>query len=179
MDLLALAKSELLRSNADSRHPFRFFYLATQGVYPEVRTVVKRDFSSLDWSVLFYTDARTPKVQQMRQAPEVSALFYHPKKQLQLRLKGEVELIGPGHKAYSDYIEKVKQSPAVKDYNSLQPPGTEIAGHESPGSGEELHFLAIRIRPVLLDILQLGKEQHLRMAYSREQEQWVSKRLVP
>ena len=42
MILFDLAKAELIRSNADRRHPFRYLSLATHGVYPEIRTVVKR-----------------------------------------------------------------------------------------------------------------------------------------
>jgi pyridoxine/pyridoxamine 5'-phosphate oxidase len=179
MDLLALAKAELVRSNADQRHPFRFFYLSTQGKYPEVRMVVKRDFSHLDWSLLFFTDERSPKVAQIKERALVSALFYHPKKHLQLRMKGAAELIGPEHEAYTQYVEKVRESPAIKDYTSAEAPGTVIMKESQLQHGQDLHFMAIRIRPVYLDLLQLGKEEHLRMSYRQVAGAWQVHRLVP
>lgn len=179
MELLDLARAELLRSNADAKHPFRFFYLATQGAYPEVRTVVKRDFSHEDWSVLFYTDARTPKVEQIKAEDKISALFYHSKKQLQIRMKGTAELIGPESEEYGRLLEKVRQSPAAKDYTSLQAPGSPMEDATTPRRGESLHFLAIRIRPVELDILQLSREEHVRMEYTLRDGAWTGQRVVP
>lgn len=179
MDLLELVKAELVRSNADQRHPFRFFYLATTGTYPEIRTVVKRDFSQEHWDIVFFTDARSPKVTQIKNAGKVSALFYHPKKQLQLRMKGDAQLIGPDQEAYAAYFDRVRQSPAARDYMALHPPGTEIDEDAALTFGNELHFLAVRILPRYLDVLQLGKEKHVRMAYVRRDEQWQGKKLVP
>lgn len=179
MDLLESVKAELLRSNVDHRHPFRFFYLATTGTYPEIRTVVKRDFSQEHWDVVFFTDARSPKVEQIKKQGKVSALFYHPKKQLQLRMKGDAQLIGPEQEAYASYLDRVRQSPAAGDYTALHPPGTEIEKDTEPASGKELHFLAVRILPRYLDVLQLGKEKHTRMAYVRRNGQWQGKKLVP
>lgn len=179
MDLLALAKAELVRSNADQRHPFRFFYLSTQGKYLEVRMVVKRDFSHLDWSLLFFTDERSSKVAQIKERALVSALFYHPKKHFQLRMKGAAELISPEHEAYAQYVEKVRESPAIKDYTSTEAPGTVITKESQIQHGQDLHFMAIRIRPVDLDLLQLAKEEHLRMSYRQVAGIWQGHRLVP
>ncbi|PHN03198.1 pyridoxamine 5'-phosphate oxidase family protein [Flavilitoribacter nigricans] len=179
MDLFESVQLELSRSNADRRHPFRFFYLATFGDYPEVRTVVKRDFSAADWSVSFFTDARSPKVGQMEQNDRVSALFYHPKRQLQLRMKGQAQLITAEDADFGDYLEQARQTSGLKDYRSLLAPGTEIEGEAPEKSDEALHFLAIRVVPVSLDVLQLGKEQHLRRAYRRVGEEWQRTVLVP
>lgn len=48
MKLFNLAQAELLRSNADRRHPFLYFTLATFGRYPEARTVVNRHVNPAD-----------------------------------------------------------------------------------------------------------------------------------
>ena len=87
MELFNLAQAELLRSNADRRHPFLYFTLATFGRYPEARTVVNRHVNA-GLSVLLFTDRRTSKVSQARESPRVTALFYHPKKKLQVRMNG-------------------------------------------------------------------------------------------
>lgn len=178
MDLLALAKAELNRSNADRKHPFRYFYMATLDEYPEVRMVVKRNFAP-DWSVLFYTDSRTPKVKQIRNNELVSALFYHPKKQLQIRMKGRAFFIDETHDDYDRHLQEVKQSPAQTDYMTAKPPGSEIGSEAQIEMGESLYFLAIKIRPEYLDILQLGKEQHTRKAYTLEDGDWKVSVLVP
>ena len=71
------------------RHPFYRPILTTiDGNNPEVRTVILRGFSEKDRTLICYCDARTPKVSQIRGNPNVSWLFYHPKKWLQLRLSG-------------------------------------------------------------------------------------------
>ena len=89
MELFKLAKAELLRSNADRRHPFLYFTLATFGQYPEARTVVKRH-AGQDLSLLFFTDSRKHKVRQIKKNAKVSALFYHPNK-----MRGQREYTPP------------------------------------------------------------------------------------
>ncbi|MCB0551597.1 MAG: pyridoxamine 5'-phosphate oxidase family protein, partial [Phaeodactylibacter sp.] len=140
MELFELAKAELLRSNTDHRHPFRYFSLATFGLFPEVRTVVAREVSQ-SLSVLFFTDSRTPKVAQIKENPRVSALFYHPKKKLQARIKGMAELIGKGHEAYPSLLERVKNSDALKDYTAVLAPGSKVKDTLDVIYGDSLHFM--------------------------------------
>ncbi|MEM6965141.1 MAG: pyridoxamine 5'-phosphate oxidase family protein [Bacteroidota bacterium] len=177
MNLFDFAKSELIRSNADRRHPFRFFSLATLGVYPEVRTVVKRKFA-MDWSVLFFTDSRTPKVMQLKNDPKVTALFYHPKKQLQIRLKGLAEIISVGEE-FEKYYQQIQQSKSIKDYTTQAPPGTEISNEFEVIYGDDIHFLPIKIIPQKIDILQLNRTQHLRSSYEINDGEWMASKLVP
>lgn len=178
MELFELAKAQLTRSNADRRHPFRYCYVATSGDFPELRMVVKRNFGP-DWSVLFFTDARTPKVEQIRNEDRVSVLFYDDKKLLQIRMKGRAVLIDEEHEDYGRYVDQVNASPAQSDYKSIQAPGTEVSGEKDIKWGDALHFMAIRIEPDYLDILKLGKEQHTRRAYVRDGAEWQEKILVP
>lgn len=178
MQLIEKIRTELIRSNGDRRHPFRYFHLATFGDYPEVRTLVLREFGP-DWSILFYTDARTPKVQELRQNSRVSALFYHPKKQLQLRIKGTASVIDPQQKDYHHYLKKVEQSPFLQDYTSVLPPGAPVMDASGIEYGEQIHFLPVLIRALELDILQLGREKHQRRAYFLKGERWEEVVLVP
>lgn len=178
MELFELAKAELLRSNTDHRHPFRYFSLATFGLFPEVRTVVAREVSQ-SLSVLFFTDSRTPKVAQIKENPRVSALFYHPKKKLQARIKGMAELIGKGHEAYPSLLERVKNSDALKDYTAVLAPGSKVKDTLDVIYGDSLHFMAIRINPLQMDVLQLGKGQHQRRGYTWEEGEWAEAILVP
>ena len=180
MDLLELAKTELLRSNVDRKHPFRLLYLSTWGVYPEVRTVVKRKIDS-DLNLTFFTDSRSPKVEQIRNNSKVSALFYHPKKKLQIRLYGQAILIDEGHGDFDRYLQTIKQSPSLKDYTTIQAPGSSLPQEEEAVGlfGEEVYFLAVEIHAQKLDVLQLGKESHQRSIFIRQEDEWLEQPLVP
>ncbi|MBX2873473.1 MAG: pyridoxamine 5'-phosphate oxidase family protein [Saprospiraceae bacterium] len=180
MDLFEIAKAELLRSNADRKHPFRLMYLSTFGEYPEVRTVVKRKVDS-ELKLTFFTDSRSPKVDQLREHPKVSVLFYHPKKKLQIRLYGQAQLIDEGHGDFDRYLQSVKESPSVKDYTTIQAPGQTLSEESEAGAlfGDEIHFVAIEIHPARLDVLQLGRESHQRSLFMREKDNWIQQELVP
>lgn len=180
MDLLELARAELLRSNGDRKHPFRLMYLSSIGDYPETRTVVKRK-ATLDFTLTFFTDSRSPKVSQIRATPKVSVLFYHPKKKLQVRLYGQAHLVDEGHGDFNRYLQSVKESPSLKDYTTLQAPGDPLlAGPEaSVLFGDEVHFIAIEIKPEKLDILLLGRESHTRSLYVQREGAWHQQPLVP
>ncbi len=176
MELLDLAKAELLRSNADRKHPFLYFWLGTQGDYPEVRMVVKRD-ADPDFNITFFTDSRSPKVEQIRKASRITSAFYHPRKKLQVRLKGEATFIESGA-YYEKALQRVESGSSSKDYSTLKPPGAPLQG-EVPELGEVLHFLVVKILPERLDILQLGTDQHQRASYSKSGTIWEETLLVP
>ena len=178
MELLQLAQSELSRSNADRKHPFRFFWLTTSGDFPEVRTVVNRGVGT-DLSVLLFTDARSPKVDQIHNSPKVSALFYHPKRMLQVRMRALAHLIGPEDGEYGDLLERVRQSASIQDYTTLVPPGSVLSAGSVPEFGKEVHFMAIRLVPAELDVLLLSREGHQRSLYQRDGSGWTEIRLVP
>jgi pyridoxine/pyridoxamine 5'-phosphate oxidase len=178
MSLFQLAKTELLRANADRKHPFRTFWLGTFGTFPEVRTVVKRK-TYPDLRTLFFTDSRSPKVQQMLTNPKVTALFYHPKKKLQVRVKGEACLVDPAGKEFEALLDRLRQSPAIKDYTTLHAPGTEITEAETSLFDEQVHFAAVEVKPLEIDILLLGEHTHERMRYTLEAGAWQEISLVP
>jgi pyridoxamine 5'-phosphate oxidase len=177
MNLLETAKTELFRSNADRKHPFRLMYLATRGAYPEVRTVVKRHIDQ-ELRVLFYTDQRSPKVQQIQHDPRVSLLFYHPRKQLQVRIRGEASLLTAGSE-YEARLQQIKQSPGLKDYTTGAAPGSLLQEGTAFGENDEIHFAMVKIHPHLIDVLQLAPKGHQRAEYQWQNDQWAERRLVP
>lgn len=179
MELLTLAKAELRSSNADRKHPFRYFYFATLGDFPEVRTVINRKVD-LDLTLTFFTDARSPKVQQIRKNKQVSALFYHPDKKLQIRMSGLAELVDKRHGDFDRLLNEVKQTSSLKDYTTLQAPGSTVPDEAELLFGDEVYFLGIKIKPIKLDILQLEREGHRRSAYAKnENGEWAATVLVP
>ncbi len=180
MELLTIAKEAFFRSNVDKRHPFRYFTLVTFGeTYPEARTVVSRRVSNT-LQLLIFTDARSPKVAQIQKNNRVSALFYHPKQKLQVRMQGEASLIDDTHPDYPQYLHQVKSSPLVQDYTTLQAPGSLLTDDQiSIDHGDTLHFLAIQVTPHRLDVLKLDRTQHQRAQYTKNGEHWEEQKLTP
>lgn len=176
--LLQYAQGELLRANADKKHPFRFFTLATLSQYPEVRTVVLRK-AMADFSIVLFTDSRSPKVIHIQTNPHVSALFYHPKKSLQVRIRAKAHLLTEDSPDYHDYLNRVKSSPSVSDYTSSLPPGAKLGESIKPASTEVIHFQPIILKPDSIDILQLSRDGHERAAYRFDGGEWVETKLVP
>jgi pyridoxine/pyridoxamine 5'-phosphate oxidase len=178
MNLFELAKEELLKSDKDREHPFCMFFMATAGDYPELRTIISRKIDP-DLSILFYTDPRSPKVEQIRENNRVSALFYHPEKKLQVRIKGKAYLIENIRMLYPQLLEHIKNSPLKKDFTALEAPGSVVEENYTPRLGSEIFFEAVRIVPDEIDILQVGKDEHLRCLCTEEKGVWKQERLVP
>jgi hypothetical protein len=156
---------ELHRGALDPKHPFRYLTLATEGKhFPQLRTVVLRKLSpSLDFHV--FTDARSGKVKELLETPRASLLFYHPKKQVQVRIKSTVSFHSEDElaKAYWAKLPAHRQS----EYRSTFAPGTPI---DSPQAGWEEtatrnFFSVLKFNPLSIDLLQLSKEGHLRLQF--------------
>lgn len=169
---------ELHRGALDPKHPFRYLTVATVSEqFPQVRTVVLRQFTA-DLEFLVYTDARSFKVQELFKLPQVSLLFYHPKKQLQVRINAKATIHEEDElaKAHWNQVAKHKQF----DYQSLLAPGTRI---EKPEMGWEInpkraHFLVLRFSPISIEVLQLAREGHLRIQFDLATG-WQGAWLVP
>ena len=179
MKLFELAREELLSSNEDRDHPYCVFWFATFGDYPELRTVISRKVED-DLSILFYTDPRSPKVAQIKANGRVSAIFYHPGKMLQVRIRGNAFPIENIRMLYPQLLHEIKNSPLKKDFTARRAPGTVVEEPYEAQYGSEVHFEAIRIVPEIIDVLQVNMEgPHLRYQYTLEKGDWKEARLVP
>ncbi|MEY3648561.1 MAG: hypothetical protein RLZ13_1446 [Bacteroidota bacterium] len=169
---------ELHRGALDPKHPFRFLTLATAGAqFPQVRTVVLRQLTST-MEFLVYTDVRTAKVRDLLETPRVSLLFYHPKKQVQVRVKAIATLHVEDALAQEHWkrVSEHRQS----EYKSGLAPGTRI---ETPDLGwethsESAHFSVLKFSPLSIEVLQLAREGHLRMQFELAAG-WQGTWLVP
>lgn len=172
------AKRELVYGHAKKRHPFKYFTLATiENGTPRQRTVVLRK-TLTDLSLVFFTDKRTQKVIEIQQNPSCSALFYNPKKLLQLRIQGTAELITDTAQI-ATYWHTVQQA-SKKDYTTSIAPGTPIKNPDAVSySYEEHHFCPVKIVPNSIEFLQLKRPNHLRVLFTKEQEGWSGEFLVP
>jgi len=179
MNLLSFAKAEFQLSNKERGHPFHHCYFSTFGEYPETRMVVNRAVSR-DLEVTFFTDSRTPKVDQIRENERVSALFYHPGIQLQVRLYGTASLITRKDTSYTRYLKKVMSNADwTKDYTALNIPGAPKKDEGTIIYGSTINLLVVKIKPVHLDIVLLGSKQHHRSKCKLVGEIWTETEVVP
>ena len=144
--LLEEVRQELLNGPSKKRHPFRYFTLATiKNGEPKQRTVVLRKTLE-DLSLVFYTDKRTAKIKDLQNNASFSALFYHPKKLLQIRIEGKAALI-TDKELIAKYWHTV-QSSSRKDYTTDKAPGTPIKNHDNVEyESEENYFCPVKLIP--------------------------------
>ncbi len=73
----------------DSEHPFHTPVFGTDnGNLPSLRIVVLRRFWRKPSALAFHTHIGSPKIEQIKNNPNVSWLFYHAKEKLQARING-------------------------------------------------------------------------------------------
>ncbi|MFH2046031.1 MAG: pyridoxamine 5'-phosphate oxidase family protein [Pseudomonadota bacterium] len=122
-DVLKSSWKELHKGVRNFRHPFyRPAFTTITNNKPEVRTIILRGFLEEDRTLISYCDARSPKVSQIRNNPNVSWLFYHPKKWLQLRLSGTATVHIDDNTSESQW-KKVSQTNRI-NYCTEMPPGS-------------------------------------------------------
>jgi len=175
---LDYCKGELVNGYVKRGHPFRYFTLATiSDGKPRQRTVVLRKLLP-DFTAVFYTDTRSQKVQDITDNSYVSALFYHPKKLMQIKLEGQAKLITDA-KELDSYWKSIPES-SRKDYITHLAPSSNI---ENPDQVEYVndqpHFTAIKIIPEAIEYLQLKRPNHMRILYTKQADDWQGQFLVP
>ncbi len=156
-----------------------------------LRTVILRRFIAPDRVLVCHTDARAEKVREIKQFSNVSWLFYHPKRKVQLRISGPATL-------HSDDQLADEQWHATKltsrlNYCAAEAPGTAV---EKPSSGlpefllkkvptllESQHgrnnFMAIACRFESMDWLRLSTLGNRRARFDWDEEGLNAKWLIP
>ena len=177
-ELLDYCKEELVKGTAERGHPFRYFTLSTvSDNKPRQRTVVLRKLLS-DYTLLFYTDTRSQKVQEIANNPHVSALFYHPKKLMQVKLEGRAEII-TDCEILNSYWRAIPES-SRKDYITSFAPSSHISSPDQISYDENRsHCTAIKIIPDTIEYLQLKRPNHMRVVFTEQGEEWSGQFLVP
>ena len=131
-----------------------------------------------DFTLLFYTDLRSAKVSQLQENNQVSALFYNPKKLLQIRVDGEV-FFETDEKILKSYWNNIPEN-SRKDYITKLKPGSSInEDDEIEYDAENPNFVAVKIKAHTIEYLQLQRPSHLRLLFSRADDQWKMQNLVP
>lgn len=107
------------------KDPFHYPVLGTAGnIACNLRTVILRQFDKKERILVCHTDKRAEKTRELSKNSQICWLFYHPKKQVQLRIWGRGEL----HSDDSFADEKWKETRLTSrlNYCSDLPPGTPV-----------------------------------------------------
>lgn len=176
--VLEQLKNELINGYSKKGHPFRYFTLATtNNEVPRLRTVVLRKVQD-DTLLTFYTDLRSVKIKDIKNNDEVSALFYHPKKLLQLRVQGKA-ILETDPKVIQSLWTGIQPN-SRKDYTTHHAPGSFInSPDEIDYLNEENYFCVVHIAPVQIEYLRLQRPNHVRVLFEKENLSWKGKYLVP
>ncbi|WP_439129303.1 pyridoxamine 5'-phosphate oxidase family protein [Polaribacter sp.] len=177
-EILQELKNELINGYSKRKHPFRYFSLATvHENTPRLRTVVLRKMLP-DFTLLIYTDLRSQKVADIQQNDVVSGLFYHPKKLLQLKIDGKAVVISDKTKLKPYWNSIVENS--KKDYTTQKSPGTVIKNPDNVSYNDSKnHFCVIKINITKIEYLRLKRPNHIRVAFTKINNDFVGDFLTP
>ena len=176
--ILQEIKQEFINGYVERGHPFRCFTLGTsQNNVPRLRTVVLRNVLP-DMTFMVYTDLRSPKIETIKHNDIISALFYHPTKQLQISITAKAEIITNPNELKT-YWENVPDH-SKKDYTSQLAPGSPINLPENViYSDEESHFCVLKLTPTYIDYLHIKRPNHIRVGFTKNETGFKGEFLVP
>ena len=151
-------------------------FATTSNGIANLRTVILRAFDENQLKVTIYTDARSAKVQEIKQNDQVSILAYDAANKCQLKLFGKARL------HVQDSLTQLvwdNLKGGKKAYNTLIAPG------EAVRSLDDAHtfrsdlvlddFCVIQIELELIELLQLSGEEHIRVQFDllKNQSTWL------
>ena len=184
---------ELLKRGAGrGDDPFHWPVLGTAGQQGcNLRTVILRQFILPRRLLVCHTDARAPKVAEIRQSNAIAWLFYHPRKKVQLRIYGKATLHADD--PFADAQWAAAGVTSRLNYAASGPPGAAL---DRPSSGlpdflrnklptllesERLqrNFMCISCRIDALDWLKLSITGNRRARFVWDDDRLHSTWLVP
>jgi pyridoxamine 5'-phosphate oxidase len=156
---------ELQQAAQQPGHEWRTPVLATvDGDVAQARTVVLREVDAPARELIFFTDARSAKVAQIRACPVGTLLFWSSRIGWQLRLRVQMEVQSSGLKVSSRWA-RLKLTPAAQDYLSPLPPGSPMADRLQPERASRNHFAVVTAKVLDTDWLELHAEGHRRARF--------------
>ena len=146
--------------------PFHRPVLGTSGKEgSRLRTVILRQFIPNKRLLVCHTDARAQKVQEISNSSEVSWLFYHPKRKVQLRMLGHATLHADDRLADEQWA--ATRIATRLNYCAAEPPGTPV---DRPSSGLP-DFLLDKV-PTLLET-DRGRKNFMLIACRFDSMDWL------
>lgn len=156
-----------------------------ENAQPKIRTIVLRDFSLAPASLLFTTDVRSAKVQEMRDNPQVSLLGWDAENSFQLRLEGKAGCVDEGELRRTVW-QKLRPAAQQLFYSPDSPggilddPDALRSGHASASLADPPeNFALIRIMIERVESLDVSSEPHQRREFLLQANGWTGRWLVP
>ena len=160
------------------RHPMRFpTVMTTAHNIPNARTMILRDV--LPNSLIFFTDKRSPKIQDIHSNPHTAIHSYDSKNKLQIRIRAQTFLV-------EEHPERNRWRNMglnrFQDYGTDLPPGTPIQERKIPAATVETareNFCILEALVTDIELLKLSREGHQRVEWKNQDDLWQLIRLVP
>lgn len=157
----------------------------------EMRTVVLRKTVTKARQLYFYTDIRSEKVDQIKINKTLSWLFYHPKKNFQIRATGSTTI--QDKNKLTEQIWKNLPSYGRKTYGTIQSPSTPLSqlSDDLPTlwKKEEIeladteyayeNFAVVVSEIGALEWLLLQRSGHQRARFVFDNDEWDGQWIVP
>ena len=155
-------------------HPFRLMAVATvDDAAADLRTVILREVEADQHRLIFFTDARSPKVAQLRANPAATLLVWSQALGWQLRLRVTLSVETDGL-AVSSRWARLKLSPAAQDYLSPLPPGAPVEPYQPERATRE-QFAVVTAQVLSIDWLELHADGRRRARFDAVgQGLWVT-----
>jgi pyridoxamine 5'-phosphate oxidase len=168
----ARPRSEPDAPDAGQPHEWRVAVLATvDDGQADARSLVLREVDAAERRLVFYTDARSPKVRQIEQSPQGTLIFYSRELGWQLRMQVRLHVETTGL-AVSSRWAKLQTSNGARDYQAVAAPGRPL---DAPLSelGVRDHFAMIEAMAETVDWLELHPDGHRRAVLGSRGSHWV------
>jgi pyridoxamine 5'-phosphate oxidase len=177
IDSLALIETsvwhELQQAALQPGHEWRTMALATiDGDVAQARSVVLREVNATARELVFYTDARSPKVAQIHAHPRGTLLCWSSRISWQLRLSVTLAVESAGLEVSSRWA-RLKLTPAAQDYLSPLPPGSPVAARFEPERASRNHFAMVTAQVLSTDWMELHADGHRRAHFGPDGAQWL------
>lgn len=180
----------LINATHKVKHPFHNPTIATvNNAVPELRTVVLRKVIQKENSLVFYTDYRSPKINQIKKCNIISWLFYDPKTKLQLRIKTMATIHNQDEIAKKNWDNSRVESRKCYLTHSAPSTITTIATDGIPEilrdikltndntNNSFIHFAVIENKVIEIDWLLFGHDGHRRAKFfigdHANQQTWI------
>ncbi len=153
-------------------HEWRVAVLATlDDGQADARSIVLREVDAAERRLVFYTDARSPKVRQIESSPQGTLIFYSRELGWQLRMQVRLAVETAGL-AVSSRWARLQTSAGARDYLSAAAPGSPL---DAPLAdlGERGHFAMIEAMAETVDWHELHPEGHRRALLGGNGSRWV------
>ncbi len=153
-------------------HEWRVAVLATvDNGQAEARSIVLREVDTPERTLVFYTDARSPKVHQIEASPQGTLIFWSRPLGWQLRMRVRLAVETSGL-AVSSRWARLQTSLGAADYLSASAPGSALHAPLAD-LGTRSHFAMIEAMAESIDWLELHPEGHRRAQFGTGGPKWL------